>query len=350
MLASASPFVRQPKSMEQCIQEMLPKGESILHMEIIEGGFSNNLWRVDTETQSYILRSPKSKNQPSDFLQMLSVSKHASKCGISPQLVGEHTANQLMLLEYIEQMPWPTYEENSGPYNATMKVLKSFHDNMQPLLVKERENSYEPFAFIFKEGKSLEMSLDIPIHFSVALKKVEAIYERLKPWLKNHATLCHGDFHEGNVLLSKEKKCTPFLIDFDSLAIGDPFFDVVKFSVALPWQYRMELLSEYVGGRPLTTQEKAHFELMDHALLMVIAIVRFQSAAKLLEFSQDRLTKEEMEEMLDSKDPLPSFLTIPFKDSSPKAKQMGAIYALGEFLRRSEALSVSAREDMVVKK
>ena len=123
------------------------------------------------------------------------------------------------------------------------------------------------------------------------------------------------------------------------MSIGDPLFDVVKFSVALPQKCRMKMLSEYIGERLPTIQEQAHFELMDLALLMVIVIVRFKSAQNVQGFSQERLTKEEMEKMLDSKDPLPSFLTMPFGDTSPKARQKGAVYALGELLKRSEALS-----------
>jgi thiamine kinase-like enzyme len=347
LLARAYHFAREKKyatsiiSLDECIKRMLPSGEEIQKMEKVEGGFSNNLWRVDTKTKSYILRSPKKKYRPSDFIQILEVSKHAFKHGISPEVFGEDRDNQHMLLEYIENVPWPSYEENFEPYKATMKVLKCFHENMQSHLLKEKEIFYAPFTLVFNEIKGFEKSPIMPIHFSRALKKVEIIQEQLKPWLKNHATLCHGDFHKGNVLLSKKRKLMPLLIDFDSTPMGDPIFDVVKFSVALPHKYRIEMFSEYLGGRFPTKKEHAHFELMDLALLMVIVIVRFKSAQSAQGPFQEYLTKEEMEEMLDSKEPLPSFLTMSFGDTSPKARQKGAVYALGEFLKRSEALSFS---------
>ncbi len=351
LLAGTYHFVRRKKyatsivNVDECIKQMLPRGESIQKIEKVEGGFSNNLWRVDTETRSYILRSPKQKNKPSDFIQILETSKQAFTCGISPQILGEDRNNQHMLLEYIEHVPWPAYEENFQPYKATMKALKCFHENMQPHLSTDKKIPYAPFTLIFNESKDLEKSADMPMHFSIALKKVEIIYERLKPWLKNHATLCHGDFHKGNVLLCKERRLTPFLIDFDSMSIGDPLFDVVKFSVALPQKCRMKMLSEYVGERLPTRQEQAHFELMDLVNLMVIVIVRFKSAQYTQGLSQERLTKEEMEKMLDSKEALPSFLIMPFDDTSPKARQKGAVYALGELLKRSEALSFNETLD-----
>lgn len=334
-------------STEEHIKSILPKGESPLKIEKVEGGFSNNLWRVDTETRVYIFRSPKMRDDPSRFMQLLQVSKYAFENGISPQIVSENAKEQQMLLEYIDHSPWPSYEENPAPYKATMKVLRCFHEKMQPFAHKVRDIAPAPFAFIFSEGDKLVKTVGMPTHFSIALKKVEQIFDRLKPWLKNHATLLHGDFHKGNVLLSKIKGLAPMLIDFDSMSTGDPFFDVVKFSIALPQKYRLEMFNEYLGGRLPAPQEQAHFELMDLALLMVIASVRFKSAQNVQGNSQERLSKAEIEEVLNSEEPLPSFLKMPFGDTSSKARQKGATYALGEFLKRTNALSFSRLIDNV---
>lgn len=108
------------------------------------------------------------------------------------------------------------------------------------------------------------------------------------------------------------------------------------------------MFNEYLGGRLPTPQEQAHFELMDLALLMVIASVRFKSAQNVQGNSQERLSKAEIEEMLNSEEPLPSFLKMPFGDTSPKARQKGATYALGEFLKRTNALSFSRLIDNIV--
>ncbi|WP_068467553.1 hypothetical protein [Candidatus Protochlamydia phocaeensis] len=110
---------------------------------------------------------------------------------------------------------------------------------------------------------------------------------------------------------------------------------MVKFSVVLSQEYRQELFHAYLGDRLPTAQEKAHFELMALALLMVITTVRFKSAQNAQGSSQERLSKEELEDMLNSQEPLPSFLKMPFGDNSAKARQKGATYALAEFLKRS---------------
>jgi thiamine kinase-like enzyme len=225
-----------------------------------------------------------------------------------------------------------------------MKALRYFHEKMQPYAHQVKDTTYAPFALIFDEGQRLEKAAGMPSHFTVALKKIEQIFNRLKPWLENHLTLCHGDFHKGNVLLSKTKALAPMLIDFDSMSAGHPLFDVVKFSISLPLRYRMEMFSEYLGHLP-TPQEQSHFELMDLALLMVIATVRFKSAQNAQNDSQDRLTQTEIEAMLNSEESLPSFLKMPFGDTSVKARQKGATYALGEFLKRTDALSFTGLID-----
>ena len=48
------------------------------------------------------------------------------------------------------------------------------------------------------------------------------------------------------------------------------------------------------------------------------------------------MTMAEMEELCQSKDPLPSFLSMPFGQMTVRDRQLGAIYALHEFLRRTE--------------
>lgn len=51
------------------------------------------------------------------------------------------------------------------------------------------------------------------------------------------------------------------------------------------------------------------------------------------------LSREQMEKLLDNPQKLPSFLSVPFTDSSPIARQKGAIYALAEFLQKTDQSS-----------
>jgi len=239
-----------------------------------------------------------------------------------------------MLIEYIESVPWPSYEENPIPYKKTMEILKVFHKKMPCETLLLQPSVYAPFEHILHLGGKLEKQGLVPTQFSLALKKTKKIFEELKPWLKNNATLCHGDFCKQNVLLSQD--LDPILIDFDSASIGDPLFDVVKFSLSLLPEQRLELFETYLGNRPPSIEELRHFELIDLTLLMLIATIRFNFAQN--QSLEGTLSQTEMDLILTSNKVLPSFLEISFEDASAKARQLGALYALSEFLRKTTDL------------
>lgn len=215
-----------------------------------------------------------------------------------------------------------------------MLLLKTFHEKMPSSRRIDREAIYAPFSYIFYVGKQLEKKEGMPRHFSIALRQTEKFLEELTPWLKDHATLCHGDFCKSNVLLSPN--LIPLLIDFDSVSIGHPVFDVVKFSLSLLPNQRLELFQTYLENPNPSLEDLRHFEIMDLSLLMLVAILRFDEARH--GPPQEQWTKAELENLLDSKDPLPSFRSVDFLDTSSKARQLGAAYALAEFLKRSKEL------------
>lgn len=316
---------------EAHFQGLMPAGVKIDCVDILEGGYSNNLWKVKAAGNCYILRSPKRKFPLLTFLEILQVSKRAFALGIAPEIIAENVDEQLTLIEYVEHAAWPSYEENSEPYKAAMQILKLFHTGMQHCLQKKNE-AYAPFSLIFALANELEKN-QLPAQYFSALEQVALIENQMSEWLSEHATLCHGDFHLQNVLLPQNHQQSPLLIDFDSILMGHPFFDVVKFSISMPWRYRMEMFNAYLGHYPSALEEK-QFALTDLSLLMVIATVRFKSS-QTEDKSHELLSKKEMETLLDSENPLPSFLSISFHETSARTRQLSALYALDEFLRKS---------------
>jgi hypothetical protein len=116
------------------------------------------------------------------------------------------------------------------------------------------------------------------------------------------------------------------------MQVGDPLYDVAKFSFSLPWTSKLEMLHKYLGHSP-SLDEGQHFEYADLTLLMVIATIRLKSCIET--GTSDILNKEQMEELLNSTlYPQTFFL----KNITIKEKQLSALYALSEFLRRSDLL------------
>jgi hypothetical protein len=267
---------------------------------------------------------------PQQFDRVIQIARITFCQGIGPRIVGVHNASQQALIDRIDVRPWPLYTETSIPYLNAMRALRSFHKVTRGLCSRPEQRPW-PLHWI-QDLTPLNADL-IPTQMSEAIQKCSEISRVLNPLLEQRPRMCHGDFTKGNVLLTKDWK--PMLVDFDSAGAGDPFFDVVKFSIALPARTREELFKAYLGDRDPSLQEKARYELMDLSLLMVVAKVRFGSAQKMLATGSSSLSRQEMESMCSSVDPLPSFLSIPFSDQTVQARQTGAVYALHEFLRRT---------------
>lgn len=334
---------------KEAIQQLLPPTDNcVTECRDLPGGMTNNLILCTTAADHhYVFRYPKKPFNETRFTKILSLAQKAAFLQVSPDIYNWNIDQQQMLMHYIENARWPAYQVNEQPYHATMCLLKKFHDHMRLDVVSDEQQSYTPFNWIVTGGKKLLDNPHIPDHLGLAIARVQLLAEKVAPWLELNATICHGDFHKGNVLLAHSGEgLRPWIIDFDSMGVGDPYFDVVKFSRNLQPHQREELFQCYVGESLLTPEEKEHFDIVDKIFLMVVAVIRFKAALETLELTPqsdvlaDALSKKDMEELLNSSDSLPSQSTIPASNPDVKMKQLGAVYALHEFLKKTEIYSI----------
>ncbi len=322
-------------SIESSLEMLLPKDEKLISIQESQGGFSNLIWQVQTGMHRYILRQKNPKTKKASFWKDLIISRNAALYDLAPKLIGFDCKKQQMLLQYVEHVPWPSYEDNQEPYKETIALLKTFHEKIPSPFPAIKHANYFPFKGIISTGRILQKELALPTLFSEAIDHVERIFQELKPWLEKHAVLCHGDFGKQNILLTRDLH--PIFIDFDSASMGDPFLDIAKFTLCLSAEQKEKLLQIYLGRAPIL-EETRHFQLIDASLLMLVATTRLH-AAKNMEFSsQEKLSLKEMEELVSSKDPHPSFLEVPFEDGSCKAKQKAALLALMAFEKKYKEL------------
>jgi thiamine kinase-like enzyme len=319
--------------LQMASQQLLPKEENFDVVEIPKG-FSGKKFSVTTNQNRYCLyiRDEKCDTFPWE----LKVSQCAASLQVSPQLISSDMTRKQMMFQYISCKEWPSFEENSKPYFEAMRLLKVFHDKAKKLIQNDKPVTVSPFSYIIERGKTMmKETPSLPKQFSQIVERVQVIFDSSVEVLKNTATFCHGDFHKDNALYDGKRV---FLIDWETTSWGDPIIDVVKFSLRLKAEDRMKLYEEYLGHSP-TPQEKAHFQLIDIAFLAVVVIVRMGLAYSQKVLSSELLSQSEMEQILQSTDKLPSFLAVSFADSSPKSRQKGALYALAEFLRRTDESS-----------
>jgi hypothetical protein len=315
---------------------LLPSGEEIQSFNKDSIGYTTTTWAVQTVSgHRYDFIDPMQKTTSERFARILEITGLVSRRRLGPNLVGANVIAQQMLFSRVDSRSWPSYAGDSQTYHVAMWALKRFHDEVH---VSFPQNSYPcPFNMFFSPDAEPLRTDTIPSEVATAFKRCSTIFKALHPLIKPNV-LCHGDFHTGNTPLPSDYIHAALITNFESSSLGDPFFDVVKFSVRLPPGDRRDLFITYLGDREPTEQEAAHFELMDLLFLMVVVRVRFGSAQRWLAEGTGgpSMTKDEMEELCQSKDPLPSFLSMSFGQMVVRDRQLGAIYALHEFLRRTE--------------
>lgn len=320
---------------EKIARELLPSKTQIKKIEPLAGGFINNLWKVETTSGTYVLRAPKKPIAPSDYTKILNVSKAAAISELSPRIIASDSTSQHLLLEYTDNVPWPSYSESPTAYKTAMVSLRTFHRNLNTI----PSVGNAPFSFIANRCNYLLEHPLTPIHFAFALQKIQELADKTRVWLRDNSTICHGDFHKGNVLLKNYKtRFKAILIDFDFQERGHPYFDVAKFSVAEKEEVQKELFEAYLG-KPSTQEERKQFGFMQNAILMVVAVIRFHRFLNLLEDTSDKtsyLDKKEMEALLDFPQTHPCCLSLPYSERSLKLVQLSSLYALHTFLRRTK--------------
>lgn len=324
----------------EAVQKLLPNpGEYVLACDSLLGGQSSNIFLCHTSIGKwYIFRYYKNIKSGADFDRVLAIVQKAAELHIHPKIYGFNAELQQTLMDYIEGALWPSYTKNSQPYHAAMKTLRILHDALRPEIVALPQ-APAPLSVLLNEP-ILMNNPGMPRQLGLAFNIVKQWNENVAPWLETHATICHGDFKRSNVLLQRNRvEYRPWIIDFDSAAVGHPYFDVVKFSKKVTHEQRMELFKTYLDHEP-TQEELYHYKIVDNVLRMVVAIMRFKLALLIQKTGMfdECLSQAEMEQLLESPFPLPSQSTIPLKDPNLKAQQLGAVYALHEFLRLSMPL------------
>lgn len=307
--------------------KLLPKTEVIISIENLQTGFNNDLWKISTSQNEYILRKPKAAISNDHFQQRLQTYQEAHKEGIGPNVISHSTEDQAILFSYIPKASWPSPAADMKPYCQAMQALKVFHSKMSK---GKMHNRYEPFQTIQNNVEACDQR-ELPEQFHQAMKKLKMLEGMLTPWLQKNACLTHGDFHRDNILISEKN---PLIIDLDNAGLGHPYIDIAQFSVALTDDQIMQLFHAYTDTDDCSAEARQQFAAMQLTFLMVVASNRFKLAHENKYPDEITLSKSDMEEILRSEEPLPSFLSISYADKSAIARQKGALYALHAFLRQ----------------
>jgi len=188
-------------------REICPLGE----------GMTESTFLVDG---SYVVKLYGSE---SEFLKCSEAYHLAFEIGVAPRIHHLDFKEFVIIMQYIRPQEEPDIQE-------ALSLLKKFH---RPL-----EN--EPFATIHKRIRQIE-----ELGFDLFQEAEERLYT-IEEGIPRLITLCHFDFHKGNMITAERT----YLIDFDDVGYGHPYYDLAKFTLLDKRFTPKEILSIYLEREP----------------------------------------------------------------------------------------------------
>lgn len=324
---------------------LLPQEQPFQHESINGPSFGSEVGHIKGSSgKHFVYRFDKSKDLRFFFWDS-SISQIAADLKLAPQLIAKDDFNQCMILEYVEQKEWPSYEEDPRPYHECMRLLHKFHTSVkeliEPILNECPHSSFYPFIEI--ENISLNFQkekIPVPRHFFQVSELISVIFKKLQPWLKKNGIICHNDFHIHNCLLAKDRT---YIIDWATVApFCDPFHDIASFACILKKDQRKELLKSYLGTLTISPEDYAHYRLLEFvSLARIAALCLYDQRKTLLPNDKEKeIITNNMETLLDSKvlSGL-SFTSVSYALDAAQLR-MRALLALQEFLDESHEISL----------
>ncbi len=278
---------------EKVIKEYLKTNE--FQIKELKGGLSATLlYKVDTKTDSYVLRMHQSEILgDQDSLELYALIEGA-KAGISPKVLYVSSDKRAVLMEYINQktvsIEQATLDENIVKIANAIKVAHQMkgHKISGETLLSKAERTYKK---VIRDQLAPEAEITEALHLIKDYSQALSLHEY--PKVHNH-----GDLNPRNIFISDRV----VFIDWAETTLTDPFSDLSYLSLNMDYTPSQEelLLITYLNRDP-TPKEWERYELqkkIHHA---------FWSLTDL--YLADAELKKHPEQILDKNHPLENWQT-----------------------------------------
>lgn len=220
--------------------------------ELISKGYSEEIkYKVKADKNYFLKISPLSFTNKKD-LELKYISTLENKIKL-PKLIELkiETNSILSLYEWIEgvdlrECVTQLTDKEQYQYGVQAGVfLKKIHS----ISIEEEFLSWEEY-YIQKSMKKIASFRNLHINFPEIESFIDYIQTHQFLLHNRPISLCHGDFHVGNMMIdSKTKELV--MIDFGSLEIGDPMeeFNRMIWSAQLSEEFSIGLINGYFNGK-----------------------------------------------------------------------------------------------------
>lgn len=226
----------------------------------LQGGFSSSkLYKVNTATQSYVLRLIDPQRSFADRDREIKCMEIASQEDIAPKVYYANPKDGIIMMEFIQSSPLSKEEQSPKIRLPRLgQILKKLHKSPPfPKTISAQEE-------IQKVVSKLAMKkIKLPELVSEVLTNIQKIEGPLQKTAK--LVPCHNDLNPNNILFTQNQIK---IIDWEGAGMGDPYFDLATIALFFVFDPKDEgiLLKSYFGA-PLIPAQKHRLYLMKQVAL-----------------------------------------------------------------------------------
>lgn len=229
----------------------------------LKGGMSNAmLYKVDSGNKSYVIRFIGHRSMK-DKISEIDAQIIASHEGWGPKVYASDISEGWIIIDYIEPTRLTDVDRaDEQLYISLGKCLQQIHSGKSFLPGKLRIIENEELLHQLKEQDKIPSSINY--------QTLKNIIESIRKNYSTNFTPTHRDLNPNNILFSNKQ---PFIIDFESAAQDDPFFDlgVIGIFYIFNCYHESVYLNAYFNRLP-TQQEYTHYQRMKIAALLFYGI------------------------------------------------------------------------------
>jgi aminoglycoside phosphotransferase (APT) family kinase protein len=232
-------------SLDACLPEHL-RGPTTTITRVSTGLSGAGVYRVDAQGQAFVLKVAL-ENEPLDVWQLrAAIQQSAASAGVAPRVIHIDPARRAIVTELVADRSFPAFFAHPGSREAAIILLGRTLRRVHDLPVPRQAAPSDPRGFLRALSDDLA-SFAVPRFVREAVVRVLA---EEPPRSDRAPVLSHNDVNPSNLVFDGERL---LLLDWDTAAPNDPYFDLAAVAVFL----RMDeptcnaLLTAY-DGPPVT--------------------------------------------------------------------------------------------------
>ncbi|HEX6037434.1 phosphotransferase [Longimicrobium sp.] len=213
-------------NLDDCLPAEL-RGPDTTITRIAQGLSGAGVHRVDAGGRAFVLKVS-APGEPLDAWRgKLHVQQLAADAGVAPRVVHEDEARRAVVSEFVAGAPFFALYGNPQTRGAAITLLGQTLRRVHAIPLPTDARPADPRAFLVDTWTAVRGGMAIP---EFAREMVQGVLAEEAPARGGAPVLSHNDVNPSNFVLDGERLV---LLDWDTAAPNDPFFDLATVSVFL---------------------------------------------------------------------------------------------------------------------